>query len=417
MTFNAYTAPTVDRAVRALVAVTAALVAVATAGATEARAAPVAAVQPVSLGFTTMSGTTSETKQVTVANHGDATLGIAIIRLADANASSFSLSGTGSCTEGTLLAPSASCTIAVHFAPQRQGTHNATLRIESNARATPDVSLVGVATPAPVARVRPASLVFSAPTGTSSDGQKVTLSNEGGATLGDIGVTVIGMNFAITASSCGATLAPGDSCIVTTSFLPTAVGSGYSATLRFSGNDPLSPTQDVALSGTGTAVGQQSPPRPADPTPTPAPDRDDDGVQDVLDSCPAVAGNRQNGCPSLLKADIRGRWRVNDRLSQLVSLTVVAPTGSRIVLSCMSEKKGACSFRQRIVRQTTRRITSLTRNFKGRRLLPAGTTIVVSVTRSRYRGTYERLLTRTESRLPRVINRCLNVEGRVQRCP
>jgi hypothetical protein len=150
--------------------------------------------------------------------------------------------------------------------------------------------------------------------------------------------------------------------------------------------------------------------------PLAASDRDEDGVRDSLDKCPGFAGNLPNGCPTLLSADVRGVWRVNDLLSKLVSLTVRAPLGSRIVLRC-SGRKGACGFRTRTVAKTTKRTTGLTRNFKRPRILPAGTRITVYVTKPRYRGTYERVLTRTGRRLPAVADRCLNAAGEVQGCP
>jgi len=145
-------------------------------------------------------------------------------------------------------------------------------------------------------------------------------------------------------------------------------------------------------------------------------DEDKDGVQDTLDKCPAYAGDRINGCPSELGADVRGVWRVNDLFSQLRSLTVRTKIGSRIELTCAGKKR-VCGFRKRTIRQTTTRSTSLTRNFGRKRIFPAGTTITVRVTRTLQRGTYEQLLTRRGRRLPRVLNRCLNFENEVHECP
>ncbi len=99
-----------------------------------------------------------------------------------------------------------------------------------------------------------------------------------------------------------------------------------------------------------------------------------------MDKCAAIAGNLKSGCPGELNADVRGRWRVNARLSQLMSLTVRAPTGSRISIRC-SSKRGGCDFRTRAFIRTTKRLTSLTRLFKGRRILPAGLAITVRVTK------------------------------------
>ena len=143
-------------------------------------------------------------------------------------------------------------------------------------------------------------------------------------------------------------------------------------------------------------------------------DQDSDGVVDAVDKCPSIAGDLKNGCPSELNAEVRGRWRVNAVLSQLLSLTVRAPTGARIDLRC-SGPRSACDFRRRVIVRTTKRTTSLTRQFKGRRILPAGVTIVVRVTRPQQIGVYERLVTRTGRRLPQVTQRCISTRGVVQR--
>jgi hypothetical protein len=138
-------------------------------------------------------------------------------------------------------------------------------------------------------------------------------------------------------------------------------------------------------------------------------------VVDSADSCLSIAGDLKNGCPSELNAEVRGRWRVNTLLSQLLSLTVRAPLGSRIDVRCSGPRR-ACDFRQIVLARTTRRTTNLTRYFKGRRLLPAHVTIVVRVTRSQQIGVYERLLTRARRRLPQVTQRCITTTGVVRRC-
>ncbi|MDQ3723162.1 MAG: hypothetical protein M3376_08880 [Actinomycetota bacterium] len=136
---------------------------------------------------------------------------------------------------------------------------------------------------------------------------------------------------------------------------------------------------------------------------------------DTADSCRSTAGDLENGCPSELNADVRGRWRVNALFSQLVSLTVRAPVGSRIEIRC-SGRRSACDFTKRVFDRTTRRLTGLTRLFKGRRILPANVMIAVRVTRAQQTGVYERLVTRTGRRLPRVTERCVTTTGVVGRC-
>ncbi len=145
-------------------------------------------------------------------------------------------------------------------------------------------------------------------------------------------------------------------------------------------------------------------------------DRDGDGIADTDDRCVSTPGDLKNGCPSELNAEVRGRWRVNAVFTQLLSLTVRAPTGSRIDLRC-SARKGVCDFTKRIISRTTKRLTGLTRFFKGRRILPAKVTISVRVTRTQQIGVYERVVTRAGRRLPAVTNQCVTPTGKVQRCP
>ena len=156
-------------------------------------------------------------------------------------------------------------------------------------------------------------------------------------------------------------------------------------------------------------------PEPLPPPPPPAADRDGDGVPDGVDRCPSTAGAPGNGCPAPLRAKVRQSWRVSDLLSQLVSIRVSAPTGSRIVLTCHA-KRGVCGFDKRTIAKTATGNTSLTRMFKGRRIFAAASKIVVRVTHPGRRGTYERALTRTRRRLPSVIYRCLYPRNVVHRC-
>lgn len=164
------------------------------------------------------------------------------------------------------------------------------------------------------------------------------------------------------------------------------------------------------------AVAQQGTSGTADyPLPAQPPDRDSDGVADSADACPSVAGNLKNGCPGELNAVVVGRWRVNALLTQLISLHVTAPTGSRIEVRCSTNGRG-CDFRKRIVTRTVKRTTSFTSNFKGRRILPANVTITFRITRPEQLGVYQRLRTRTGRRLPQKTQRCITPAGTVRVC-
>jgi hypothetical protein len=108
----------------------------------------------------------------------------------------------------------------------------------------------------PAVSLVPTSLTFGPQTiNTTSSPQTVTLTNTGGATLTLSSVGITGANttdFAVEKNTCGATLAPNDSCQISVTFTPTAVGS-LSAAMSITDDAPGSP-QTVGLAGTGTAA-------------------------------------------------------------------------------------------------------------------------------------------------------------------
>ncbi len=95
----------------------------------------------------------------------------------------------------------------------------------------------------------PASLTFPTEVvGHSSGAKKVSITNESSGTLDFTSLTVTGP-FAISASSCGATLNPGKTCKVSIVFTPTEGGTA-TGTLSVADNAPNSP-QTASLTGTG----------------------------------------------------------------------------------------------------------------------------------------------------------------------
>jgi len=95
----------------------------------------------------------------------------------------------------------------------------------------------------------PSSLSFAdQKVGTTSKSVKIKNVNTGAETLDFTGFTV-SAPFAISANTCGATLAAGKTCKVSITFTPTATGTA-TGTLSVSDNAPLSP-QTVSVSGTG----------------------------------------------------------------------------------------------------------------------------------------------------------------------
>lgn len=100
----------------------------------------------------------------------------------------------------------------------------------------------------PVVTLSPTALIFGNQVeGTTSKAKTVKVTNTGEATL-DISNITASIDFAISANTCGATLAVGKSCKVSVTFTPTEVGD-LTGTLTFSDNAINSP-QNVQLSGT-----------------------------------------------------------------------------------------------------------------------------------------------------------------------
>ncbi len=107
----------------------------------------------------------------------------------------------------------------------------------------------------PVASVAPLSLAFGNQlVKTTSAAQTVTLTNTGASPLVIVGFPLTGANAADFAqtNTCGASVAPTVSCTISVTFTPAAMGA-RSATLAVKTNDPVNPTVNVALTGTGIA--------------------------------------------------------------------------------------------------------------------------------------------------------------------
>ncbi len=317
--------------------------------------------------------------------------------------------------KNTAVPAEGTCTLTVEFSAANTDPVAGSLTITTNGPGEVKITLRGNA---PRVGVDASPQSFSAPVGATSGARQITLTNTGLAPLTSTTPIIVGPNFTVRSTTCGDPLAPAASCTADITFTPTAVSAGYTALLRFSTNDPVSPVVNIPLNGSGTAGAGAGPgPGPGTTTPTPGvPDSDGDEVVDGVDFCPIVPGNLRNGCPSELNAQVIGRWRTNRLYSKLISLSVRATTGSRIELRCSGDRK-KCGFTRRTITATTRRVTSLTRFFKGNRILSAGTSISVRVTRPLQVGTYKRLVTRRGRKLPKVTEGCLSARtGAVGPC-
>ncbi len=251
--------------------------------------------------FGTVAANNSAVQTVTVTNSGNAPLVIGTVGSADPLAAPFSLTADG-CSNQT-VAPAASCTVTISFAPTAAGTFTDSVNIPSNdtAKASVTVSVSGAGSSATVGDIRVTDSIapvddLRVPFGTVSEGrsvnQTVTIANAAGGDL--IIGTIASANplsspFSIESDNCsGKTLAGGSSCTLTVRFAP-AIGCAdswdshdgdyhadsinpctYNDSFDIPSNDPDQPAVTVQLSGAGATSSHNNPPdkprlrRPAD---------------------------------------------------------------------------------------------------------------------------------------------------------
>jgi hypothetical protein len=208
-------------------------------------------VVPVTISTSTLSfgnavlGTTSAVKTVTLKNVQAAQLTVTSLTLP----SPFVRQG-GSCPAGAgVLAGGASCTIGVAFAPMVAGNASAALTVSHDANNSPQMVALSGKGVAPITS-SPASVSFTPrKVGMTSSPKNVTITNRTGAVL-RLGAETASGDFAVSSSTCGASLAAGAQCAVGVAFTPTAVGARV-GTLSISHSAFGSPLQ-VVLSGSGT---------------------------------------------------------------------------------------------------------------------------------------------------------------------
>ncbi|HEY1580287.1 MAG TPA: choice-of-anchor D domain-containing protein [Terracidiphilus sp.] len=191
-------------------------------------------------------------KVATLTNSGTTTLTIGSVALGGTNPGDFRIYSK---TCGTSLAPSASCTANVVFAPTTTGNRAATLNFNDSATNSPQVvTLTGYA-PGGVA-ASPTSIGFaSTAVGSTTAAQTATLKNGLSSSITISSVAITGTNagdFAISSKTCSTSLGASASCTASIVFKPTAAGT-RTATLSFTDSATNSP-QTVALSGTGSST-------------------------------------------------------------------------------------------------------------------------------------------------------------------
>jgi hypothetical protein len=148
------------------------------------------------------------------------------------------------------LAPGASCTIGVSFAPTVSGAASGTLTVSSAAIATAaTVTLSGIGAVGASIQVSPGSIDFSTTgVGQTSAPVTLTLTNQGTAASVN-GLTLTApVGFLLVNNTCAATLAAGASCTVGVEFSPQSAGAA-SGNLTIAATGAT--TQTIALQGTG----------------------------------------------------------------------------------------------------------------------------------------------------------------------
>ena len=204
-------------------------------------------VSPLSLSFTGQSiGTTSAPQTITLTNQESTPLAITSATITGANNSDFTITSTTCPFSPATIAVGGQCTLSVTFTPSGTGARSATLNINDP---TP-IPLTGMGN-APVT-VLPGLLTFTAPVGTTSGYQTVTIKNASASSV-QFNVLQLSGPFIQTSTSCGTlpfTLAGGASCAVTLSFDPLVGGVG-DGQLQVYDTAPTSP-QVINLTGNGT---------------------------------------------------------------------------------------------------------------------------------------------------------------------
>ena len=194
----------------------------------------------------TVAGQLSAAQTVTLTNSGAVPLTSIVISVSGA------FQQTNDCTAN--LAANSSCAISVQFDPAATGAQSGTLSITDSLRTLPEtVTLSGTGLAPPVLSASPVSLTFSGTLGQTISPQTVTVSNTGGAPLANVGFQINGLSassFSYGSTTCGATLANGDSCTVQVTFTPTAAG-GATASMAVSSSTSGVAAVIVTLSGAG----------------------------------------------------------------------------------------------------------------------------------------------------------------------
>ena len=206
---------------------------------------------PSSLAFGSVTVNSSSSLSTTIKNTG--TLNVT---LSSATVTGTGMSITSQPTYPLVLAPNATTTYTVQFAPTATGAVTGNLAINSDATPSPlNVALSGTGQTATyLVSANPTSLAFGNVVINTSSTLTTTVTNTGNSsvTLNSASITGTGMSI-ISSQTYPLTLLPGAFTTYTVQFAPTATGA-VTGNLAITSNATPSPL-NVALSGTGVTAG------------------------------------------------------------------------------------------------------------------------------------------------------------------
>jgi hypothetical protein len=213
-------------------------------------AATKASLNPSSLSFTGVLGSTIAPQTVTVTNGGPGAVTVGPITVTAPFA--VAAGGAGACTATTVLAVNTSCTIQVVYTPTSATASIGSLTVGQNGV----VALSGTAV-LPTGTLAPSPLSFTGLVNASSPAQTVTFTNTTGLPFTLAAPTITGANpnrFAIvgagTTCTANATIAAGGTCTIAVVFTPNNT-TPRTATLNVIAAGNIAVATD-ALTGTGT---------------------------------------------------------------------------------------------------------------------------------------------------------------------
>ncbi|MEC4686265.1 MAG: choice-of-anchor D domain-containing protein [Nitrospirota bacterium] len=233
-----------------------AVVNVALSGTGIATPEPDISVSPTTVDFGSVIIGNTSAQTVTVTNAGSATLNVGALAVTGDYSTANDLCSNSAVAVGD------NCTVDVIFTPSAEGVNTGTLSIPSDDpdTAVVDVALSGTGVAAqPDITVSTTSVDFDSVTVGDSDSQVVTVTNDGTADLTIASVSSLSDPFSITDDGCTGTLAPSESCAITVSFAPSAVGT-FTDSLVITSDDPDEASVTVSVSGEGVEVGANQPP-------------------------------------------------------------------------------------------------------------------------------------------------------------